>query len=73
MYVSMCVYIYICMCIYIYIYIYICVFLNISYFVVKGMQRNCGPIGNFTTCCIPSRIYRALVDVLYVVIKKANM
>ena len=29
------------------------------------MQRNCGPIGNFTTCCIPLRIYRALVDVLF--------
>ena len=25
---------------------------NISYIVVKGMQRNCGPIGNFTTCCM---------------------
>ena len=31
------------------------------------MQRNCGPIliGNFTTCCIPSRIYRALVYALF--------
>ena len=21
----------------------------------KGMQRNCGPLGNITTCCIPSK------------------
>ena len=41
---------------------------NISYIVVKGMQRNCGSIGNFTTCCIPLRIYRALMDVLFFVI-----
>ena len=46
----------------IYIYFYI------SYIVVKRMQRNCGPIGNFTTCCTPLRIYRAIVDVLFFVI-----
>ena len=74
--------VYVCVCVHVYGYVHVhvymslyCMFIigfhyifNISYIVVKGMQRNCGPIGNFTTCCIPLRIYRALVDVLFFVI-----
>ena len=61
--VCVCVHVHVCMLIIGFHYI-----LSISYIVVKGMQRNCGPIGNFITCYIPLRIYRALVNVLFFVI-----
>ena len=35
--------------------------LNVSGAFYKGIQRNCEPVGNFTTCCILSRVYKALV------------
>ena len=52
-------YTFLCDIIFIYIYIYICDILLDCFF--KGIQRNCGPVGNFITCCIPSRVYKALV------------
>ena len=66
--VCVCVHVHVCMSLYCMFIIGFHYIFNISYIVVKGMQRNCGPIGNFTTCCIPLRIYRALVDVLFFVI-----
>ena len=66
--VRACVHVHVCMSLYCMFIIGFHYIFNISYNVVKGMQRNCGPIGNFTTWCIPLRIYRALVDVLFFVI-----
>ena len=51
------IYFYVILYLYIY-YIYLC---DIVLDFFKGIQCNFGPVGNFTTCCIPSRVYKALV------------
>ena len=43
-----------------YLYIYYINLCDIVLDFCKGVQCNFGPVGNFTTCCIPSRVYKAL-------------
>ena len=62
---------------YVYFYIYMCILYmrvvsqRFSLEFDKGMQRNCGPLGNITTCCIPSKIYKALMNVLFCILTTA--
>ena len=51
------IYFYVILYLYIY-HIYLC---DIVLDFFKGIQCNCEPVGNFATCCIPSRVYKALV------------
>ena len=58
MWYYICIYI---LYLYIYTHIYIIYLCDIVPDFFKGIQCNCGPVGNFATCCIPSRAYMALV------------
>ena len=61
------VYFYICMCILYMRVVSQCFSLKFD----KGMQRNCGPLGNITTYFIPSKIYKALMNVLLYILMTA--